>query len=244
MNTKPSALAEERYITQMKEFSDELPVVSNDESRTPLVPSEVEAPKKMEESVLPEASFTETLEDISPQKVITWKEGILIAINILSVICLLFLIVELPKHALAAKDLRVQHIKNQSSQSVEYAEIASAKAKTDQLKKLFLDDSGIVDFVSSVETLKVKYPAIQRINFPSQENVKDRTGSIGIPVIIEMSGGQKDILDAMYAIESLPYLFRTMSVDVRPSKDDPLISTVKYGGMLYVSDQLANQKNR
>lgn len=195
------------------------------------------------------SSNTENLENDSDfyeinEKVVSIKEGILIAINIFSVALLLFLLFKLPEEAKKVHDFRVLIQKSENIQQAEILGLEIAKEKTDKLKTLFLNDEGIVKFVNAIESLKQNNQSIKKIEFPSQEVIKDKTGNMAIPVIIELSGDWLELGKSLSEIESLPYLFRPVSVDIKPNKLDQGKFDIKYGGALYVSEQIQKSRNR
>ncbi|MCS7092402.1 MAG: hypothetical protein NZM26_03565 [Patescibacteria group bacterium] len=178
------------------------------------------------------------------EKVISLREGVLIIMNVVSIAILAFLLFRLPYEAKKVHDLKVEIQKNQSIQNTEIAGIELAKEKTDKLKNLFLNDEGIVQFVSTIESFKQKNQSFVKVEFPSQEVTKDKTGNMTIPVIIELSGNWLEVGKGFSEIETLPYLFRAVSIDVRPNKVDQNKFDVKYGGVLYVNEQTPKTKNR
>lgn len=235
----------ERYIHDIKELPEDIEetvpveqkVSVNEKNTTEVIPEETD------NDIVTDAESEEYYEETN-EKVVSAKEGILIGINIVSVILLAFLLFKLPQEAKKIHDLRVSLQKSDNSQSFEFTEIAAAKEKTDKLKSLFLNDEGIVQFVSSVESLKEKTPSVTRIEFPAQEASKDKTGNMVIPVIIELSGTWQEVGDGFSEIEALPYLFRAASIDVKQNKEDQGKVDVKYGGVLYVNEQIPTAKNR
>lgn len=236
----------ERYIHDIKELPEEI----EEEVSQVAIPKNVSgATENIAQSKVVEQDIdlTEESEDFyedENEKVISTKEGILIGINIVSVMLLAFLLFRLPQEAKLVHDLRVSLQKSDNSQAFEFTEIAQAKEKTDKLKRLFLNDEGIVEFVSSVESLKEKTPSITRIEFPAQEATKDKTGNMVIPVIIELSGTWEDVGSGFSEFEALPYLFRAASIDVKQNKEDTSKVDVKYGGVLYVNEQIPASKSR
>ncbi|MCX7928610.1 MAG: hypothetical protein N2558_02910 [Patescibacteria group bacterium] len=180
----------------------------------------------------------------SKEKIVSLREGVLIVINVISITFLVFLLFRLPYEAKKVHNLQVEIQKNQSIQNTDVAGIELAKEKADKLKSLFLNDEGIVQFVSAIESLKQKNQSFVKVEFPSQEVTKDKTGNMTIPVIIELSGSWLEVGRGFSEIEALPYLFRAVSIDIRPNKVDQNKFDVKYGGVLYVSEQTPKTKNR
>lgn len=176
--------------------------------------------------------------DDTEDKPFTSKDIILGSVNFLSVVFLIFLLMKLPSIALELKGLREESVRNSQGNILSVNSEDSIK-KSGELKKLFLDDFGVVNFTVDIEKLKAVSPAIKRVTFTSQKPIKDRLGFSGVPAVIVLEGNWNSIGQAMNAIESLPYLFRPVSIKSEVSKEDPSVIVLNYGGILYVGEQFA-----
>lgn len=169
---------------------------------------------------------------------LTTKDIILGVINLVSIILLIILLVRLPQKADRLKELRNEDIRNQASLSFDLADISDSSAKADELEELFIDESGVVEFVNDVEGLRSEESSITEVRFTSQEAVKDKTGNYGIPIIIELRGSWQQIGQDLQEIQKLPYLFRAVKIEVEPLEDEGSLIQFRYGGLLYVDDKL------
>lgn len=261
MDTKSKKV--DRYITDMKELPVESKQVEKPKDDFKPKVEEVRVSKEKEEvkETLKEDKKTDQTKDIpkpvaeksSPKmnsnaeeigstddlgKPYTAKDIILGVVNLLSIVFLIFLLVKFPEKAQELKSLKVENIQNSQANNTVLSIPTDIKEKSEKLKNLFLDDSGVVDFTVEVEKLKTSNPAIQKgVSFTSQKPIKDKLGLDGMPVIIVLKGDWQSIGSAMNAIESLPYLFRAVNVRSDVSKDDPNVIVLNYGGILYVGDK-------
>ncbi len=239
-----------KYLTELKELPEEVkeddrpdfkpkvqeiankprveePVVT----RTPQ-PTKVEQENKTEETN--QDSFDD---DDLIEKPYTSKDIILGVINLISIVFLIFLLIKLPQKAEELKLLRVENVKFSDISTSSVLNPEESLKKSDELKKLFLDDFGVYDFTVEIEKLKSTNPAVKRVSFTSQKPIKDKLGLFGIPVVVVLEGDWESIGNAMNAIESLPYLFRPISIKTDLNKDDPNVIILNYGGLLYVGEQ-------
>lgn len=161
---------------------------------------------------------------------ITVKDVILGIVNLISVVLLLIILARFPSKANELKNLRIENFKSKTDLSFEAVEIDTYKAKKAELQKFFLDDERIVEFVSQAGKFA-------KVSFANQEPVKDRTGNLGIPVVLEFSGSWEDIDKTLQAIDTLPFLFRAARIEIERSKEDPDVIKFKYGIFLYVDDE-------
>ncbi len=200
--------------------------------------------KEVQKSVVVKPDVKESLpvapgeeEEDTKKFPLSTKEIILVVINIFSIIFLFILLTKLPIKANELKNLRINEIKDQAALSFEFNDINAKKADADSLKELFLDDSGIVRFVNTVEQLKNINGSIKRVAFTSQKTVKDKTGNSGIPVVIEMTGNWDAIGHDMEKIQGLPFLFRPVTFESKQNFENPALTDVKYGVLLYVKEE-------
>jgi hypothetical protein len=176
-------------------------------------------------------------QNISQKFPLSPKELFLVVIDVISVIILVFLLSQLPKAAEALREARITSTKDEASLTFEYDKTIAKKPDLDKLSALFLDDTGVVSFVNTVEKLKGEQSSIVKVTFTSQQEVKDRTGNYGIPVVIEMSGSWDQIGNDMEKLQVLPFLYRPVTFESKPNYSNPLIFDVKYGILLYVQHE-------
>jgi hypothetical protein len=235
----------EKYLTQMKE----LPTDSK---------KDLSAKKKVAKtSVKPQAKMGTQPVAMDPVQArkeswlselpLSSKDIILGTVNLITVVALFFLLVKLPEKAETLNKLTIENIRNESSVSFEFSDVEASKEKADKLTELFIDESGVVDFVAEVEDIKAESGSIQKLTFTGEGATKDKTGNYGIPVIIEMRGTWEEIGKDLEKIQTLNYLFRAVKIEARnvlleDEETKELIDTnvveLEYGGFLYVSDKL------
>jgi len=246
-----------KYLTDLKELSTEVsessvsakqsfkPKVHEVELNPPLeetskqkvVPPELPAKSRVSEpgpTPVPEEEDVDVID-----KPYTVRDLILGVVNLLSIALLIFLLIKLPGKSEELKLVRVEKIKSLESDSIKNINIDDSRAKAEKLESLFLDDFGVVNFVSDIEKLKAGNPAIKKVTFTSQKPVTDRLKLEGIPAVVELQGDWVSIGSAIGAIESLPYLFRPISIKSESSKEDPNVIVLNYGGLLYVGDKFS-----
>jgi hypothetical protein len=166
------------------------------------------------------------------------KDVILGIINLLLFIALVFILKDLPEKATELRNLKTDELKSEIVVFPESSKVDIYKPKADELSDLFLDEPGVVGFVDEVEKLKSEDGPFQRVVFASQKAVKDKTGSYGIPVVIELRGTWDALDQVMEQIDELPFLFRPAKILVEPLSGEEGLIDIKYGGFLYVDDRL------
>jgi len=172
-------------------------------------------------------------------KVFSGKDIVLAVINGVCIFVLIFILIKFPGKSQDLKNERNQMLLNDAGFNFELSEISQAKAKADEMNKVFVDESGIVDFVNDLEMIKAKSGNIRKINFTSQKAVEDRqTSNPGIPVVIEFTGDMDKVLNDIDEIQKLPFILRPITIEIGKNEDDPNVLDFKYGGFLYVNDTL------
>src|SRR3989344_3918230 len=236
---------ENKYLTDIKE----LPPENKEEKKNPQVQPQKETKKiapEVKAALVPKEPVEN--ESISEEEEVggtknfplSAKDVILGIINLVSIILLIIILVRLPEKAKELKDLKSEKILSEANISYEFLEIEEAKERIVTLEALFLDEPGVVNFVSEVEKLKTEGSVIQKVTFVSQKIVKDKTGNYGIPIVIELVGNWEAIAADLEKIDGLPFLFRPIRVEAEKSlKEDEAGGIVyKNGGFLYVKDEL------
>ncbi|KKQ41670.1 MAG: hypothetical protein US60_C0032G0011 [Microgenomates group bacterium GW2011_GWC1_37_8] len=250
----------DKYLTQMKELPPEenektpsLPPVRKIPPEKVIAKPEVAKPlPKVQDNIL---LLEEDTEETKRKLPLALKDMILGIINLILVILLVIILLRFPDKAKELKDIRIDAIKNEESVSYQFDKIASAKVKADELSSLFVNDSGVVDFVNDLEKIKNENGTIKSITFANQQAIKDKTGSFGIPVVIELQGSWEKIDSDLQRIDGLPYLFRAAKVEAGKPKVQPGVKleeeqeideniiVFKYGIFLYY-DENSVGKNR
>lgn len=184
-------------------------------------------------------------EGLLPKKLpFSSKDIILGVINLVSIVLLFIILSKLPEKAKEFNLLKSEKITSESSISYEFSGIEEAKLKSDEMKKLFIDEPGVVDFVNQVESLKVEGSSIKKISFATQNVVKDKTGNFGIPVVIELEGDWQVIGQDLEKVDMLPFLFRPARIEIERSTEEESLGVIlfKYGVFLYVDDKLGKDR--
>lgn len=155
-------------------------------------------------------------------------------IDIICVLALVLLLVILPQKAAELKRLKSLQLKAASKPSTDLilAEIGSAKQKSEKLEKAFPDEIKLLEFVQAIDELKTE-GVITHFSFVSNNVVKDRTGLMGLPLVIEFAGSGSKVDYALRKVQQLPFLLRAVTVEVKQKGQEELIN-LKYGGILYV----------
>ena len=177
------------------------------------------------------------MEDSEGRSILSSKDVILGIINLISIGLLIFILFQFPKKAEELRKLRTEEFLNESSVAFEFTEVEKSLEKANTLQGLFLEESGLVDFVNEAEKIRSEESALKKVAFASQQSVKDRTGNFGIPVVIELTGTWEAIDRDLQKIDKLPFLFRAANISIEPSETDPGVLVFKYGLFLYVDDK-------
>ena len=98
--------------------------------------------------------LSENTEKKEKRTFLTYKDIILGIVNLVSIVFFIIILVNFPEKSEELRDLRIKEIKNNITVGVEVSEIEAARPKAEYLKKLFLDESGVVGVVNDIELLK------------------------------------------------------------------------------------------
>jgi hypothetical protein len=237
---------DEKYIRQLKELPpipEEVPeapkkeVVKEKMTKTSQKDLNISAVKKI---AVDKETELDNIDDVNkkPKLPFTFKDIMLGIINLVSVILLVIILFKLPAKAKEYKAIRLENLGSDAAVNIEQNSIDEAKEKVEVLQSLYLDESGVVDFVNDVESLKSEGGSILGVSFASQRAVKDKTGNYGVPVVIELSGSWSAIASDLQRIEKLSYLFRPVNLDIKRDVDDPNVIIFDYGIILYVNEEL------
>jgi hypothetical protein len=113
-------------------------------------------------------------------------------------------------------------------------EMAATRQKVDKLSDLFADDDALVRFVKEIDKLKTD-GVVTDFSFASNDVVRDKTGSSGLPVAIVFQGSWADIDRDLRKLQGLSFLQRAIKVEISRLPED--LIEFRYGGFLYVKEE-------
>ena len=159
-------------------------------------------------------------------------------VNLICLFVLIFILSLLPKKAEELKNLRslIAKANSQQSREIIIAEISAAKNKTEKLIELFPNEDGLVEFTGQIDSLRNQGAAIN-FSFANDIAVKDKTGLIGLPILIEVSGTNTQVDSALKQIQNMPFLLRAIDVEINKIEDNKI--RLKFGGILYVNENFS-----
>jgi len=192
--------------------------------------------RSKKEGVVDEIAAVEAGEKTSILKPgILLKAAILAVINLIAVAAIILLVDRLELKAQEVKRLRSIQLSASHGEpfSALKTDVEAAEAKTDELVKYFPDSQGLIVFVGEIDKLKAE-GVVTGFSFANEEPIKDKTGSFGLPVLIELKGSWSTVDNALVRIMSLPYILRAIRIDVSPALNEPGLIDFKLGGFLYV----------
>ena len=210
--------------------------VHNKVANKSAVPGAVKPGRPKGEEPIDEVALVESGEKTSILKPgILLKAVVLAVINLIAVAAIVFLLDHLELKAQEVKRLRGIQLSATRGEpfSALRTDVEAAETKTGELVKYFPDSQGLIAFVGEIDKLKAE-GVVTGFSFANEESIKDKTGSFGLPVLIELRGSWSAVDSALGRIMSLPYLLRAIRVDVSPSLEDPALIDFKFGGFLYV----------
>jgi len=167
--------------------------------------------------------------------------AILLLVNFLMLVFSGYLIVSLPGKARDLNKVKSDEQKVKESKNVDITglEYQPTKDSVDRLENYYPTEAGVIAFIEAIEKLKVD-GYLKNFSLVSQNAVKDKTGSYGIPFIVEIDGNWEKINVSLQELQKLPYLVRAVNVEANIVGQD--LINFKYGGFLYVSDNLAKTR--
>jgi hypothetical protein len=226
--------SDERYLRDIKELKTD-DVDDSIENKDLDVPSEIEGKKEVASSPKSDNEFDLTVKKVSEPKPYSLRDVILAIVNAVALVTLFILLAKTDSRVEEYNKLRAQFQRLSESPETISSQIEATKEKFEKVDGAFLDRTRIVNFVNDIEAIKKEDTTISKVTFTNDVPVRDRTGNVGYPVLIEFIGDWQKISDDLFEIERLPYLFRVVRVE---SEKDPLsgMITFKYGGILYVKD--------
>jgi hypothetical protein len=245
-----------KYLTQMKELPPETEEINespvkpdkeltgmSDETSQAKQKDEAPTVKKNQESDKESVSDIDEYGSVDTEKksLLSSRDIILGIVNLISLALLVFILFQLPKRAEELKGLRTEEFLTSSNTSSELDGITRELEKSNEIKKMFLDEAGLVGFVNEVEKLKGEGSSVQRVSFAGQLAIKDRTGNYGIPVVIDLVGDWQTIDKDLQRVDNLPFLYRAAKVNIERSELSPGVIEFKYGMFLYVDEKISTK---
>jgi hypothetical protein len=161
------------------------------------------------------------------------RAAILAFINLIGIASIVYFAQKIPTKAEEVKSLRNEQL-GIGTQDLEVIkkDIEGNSQKADKVLALFPNDEGLVVFVNELDKIK-KEGKIVGFSFAAENAIKDKTGNLGIPVLIEINGTWAEIDSDLQKIQRLPFLLRAIEVEAQPAEEEGLIN-FKFGGFLYV----------
>lgn len=169
------------------------------------------------------------------------KDIILSIINIISIIFLFVILSKLKTASVELNQVKNEIFQRSQSPKISSIQLDNYDDKYEKLSTVFLDEAGVADFISKVESLKTNGSSFVKISFASQLAVKDKTGNYGYPVVISLKGNWESISKDLKIINDLNYLFRVVRFKSEYNQIDGTIE-LDYGIMLYVKERESKSK--
>ncbi len=165
------------------------------------------------------------------------RDFILNSINVLTLILLFVMLSRIEGKAKDLKEVQNENIKLSENYNYNTEQVDINLKKAEEINSLFTTDTGVIDFVNDVERLNAS-GATRSVNFSSPDPVKDRSGSFGRPIIINLRGNWSQIDQAIDEIHNLPYYFRPIKVEIETAdlEEGSGNLDVRYGGLLYLEE--------
>ncbi|KKQ45938.1 MAG: hypothetical protein US62_C0007G0013 [Candidatus Woesebacteria bacterium GW2011_GWA1_37_8] len=249
IKTKKSGDNMEKYLTEMKELPlaqdeepqaklvekpapEKEPDVKNDVKSKPIEPPVAsEKPEKTDKKKTMKEVRSNTEVNGKPYSV---RDVVLGVVNVVAIALLFFILTKIPAKVEEYKKLNLEIQKYSEKPEVGRFQIEQNKEKYEKLNSAFLIETKIVNFVNAIEEIKTEGSSISKITFTNESAVKDKTGNLGYPLIIDLTGTWEAISLDLEKIDRLPYLFRVVRVESEKLVDNVIL--LKYGGVLYVED--------
>ncbi len=141
-----------------------------------------------------------------------------------------------------------KEIKNVNSETAKFTpinieaiktQIDKSKDQKDQLVSLFPTELQLVDMISKLNEIK-NGGILTSITFPSDDTVLDKTGNLGLPILLIFKGNVSDINNSLKKINSLPFIIRPIDFKLNTEQNASGSAAVDYGGFLYVNEKFKN----
>ncbi len=159
----------------------------------------------------------------------------IVIVNVISFLVFLALIMllrDLPNVATAVKKANgaTQVAEHSVDSAVLQSEVDKYADKTKVIESALMGDQTVITFVSLMDQIKAK-GILTQYDFPINQEVTDKTGLYGLPVIATVVGTKQQVSETLISITNTPLLVRpvTLSITIDPTG----IYTAKYGVFLY-----------
>lgn len=139
---------------------------------------------------------------------------ILNLVNLVLVIAIFFLLGELPKLGNSIKEIRSSNIaaEGKNDAVILASEVDRNREKIDNIRNIYVDENGFVEFVSIINPLRVEGIISDLVFSPSAvENSKKQAG---VPITMVFQGSRDQINLALEKLYQAPVLFNVVSVEL------------------------------
>ena len=164
----------------------------------------------------------------------------LLKVRYVFLLALLFLLTNLPH-----KGEKISLLRSQNFQAAAISgdqsfinNLSQAQIKADQLQALYPNEARLLKFVEEIDRLKDK-GVISRFSFANDDPVKDKTGYIGVPIVIEFRGTWPQISQTLKSVQGLPFLIRAIDIEISQIPNQG-IQRLMFGGVLYVAENFGD----
>jgi len=166
--------------------------------------------------------------------------AILGGLDLICLLALLFLLTNLPQ-----KGEKINLLRSQNFQAAAISgdqslinNLSQAQIKADQLQALYPNEARLLKFVEGIDRLK-DTGVISRFSFANDDPVKDKTGYIGVPIVIEFRGTWPQISQTLKSVQDLPFLIRAIDIEISQIPNQG-IQRLMFGGVLYVAENFGD----
>ncbi len=171
-----------------------------------------------------------------PAFLVWWREIVLTLVNVIFVVATFVYLAKLPQRANQVKEYRNSVGFNKAALNLDLSkfEVESSKEKFDSLNAIFPDQKKLLDFIGEVDKLKVSGNVIN-FAFASESAVKEKSGYLGYPFVIEFEGALTEVTNGLEKFEKLPFVFKPINFSLTLGEEVNQV-LLRYGGFLYVSE--------
>lgn len=164
------------------------------------------------------------------------KASVLGIIDLLAFFLLIYYVGQVPFISDEISDAAKQNVTaNENAAQELSAQITRNKTQIDLIDSYFNDEVGYVKFVQEIDGLR-NSGVVTNFEPRSQNYIKDKTKSLGLPFVIEFTGSEDVLSQGINKLQNLPFMIRPINVSVVKIDDVNYILT--YGGFLYVDETL------
>ena len=154
--------------------------------------------------------------------------------NLLLIFAIFYILGKLPDIASEIKQLRSAQYAAQGVNDAEVlrADINKNSGMVDSLEKLFIDKTSVVDLSKTLSSIRDE-GSINEFDFPGSRVITDKSGQTVLPILIIFHGSRDQVNDAMNRVFSLPFMFKTQSVEVDGTPEE---LTLTYNGFILANE--------